>query len=393
MTEATANLDIRQIMDLAVAFGKKLKALKAQLNPPNFNWYPFDSFGVFPILDTLLTGKNRTLLDLAGGGPIVDIGCADGDLSFFFESLGYKVHAIDYPPTNHNHMYGIAALRTSLKSSVEVRVMNLDEQFKLPDENYGLALFLGILYHLKNPFYALETLSRRARYALLSTRVAQFTPDRRFSMAKEPVAYLLGADENDNDWSNYWIFSDAGLKRLLVRAGWEICDNRTVGCTIGSDPAAPERDERAFCLLRSRRTDQGRMVRLLRGWHSAEGPWRWTEKEFSVLIKASGNLEASVLELRFTLPDVVTAKLGPVTLSGAINGVKLPGELYAEPGEQLYVQQIPRDALRSDTANIEFFLDKAMPPNEVDRRELGILVSFINEQNDVLDSNLPLKLL
>lgn len=77
------------------------------------------------------------------------------------------------------------------------------------------------------------------------------SPGRRTRIADLPVAYLLDPDECNNDSTNYWIFSFTGLLRILRRTGWEVAELVTVGCTTGSDPASPEGDERAFCLLRS----------------------------------------------------------------------------------------------------------------------------------------------
>ena len=43
-----------------------------------------------------------------------------------------------------------------------------------------------------------------------------------------------------------------GLQRILKRTGWEILDFTTFGARFRSDPASPARDERAFCVARSR---------------------------------------------------------------------------------------------------------------------------------------------
>ena len=74
----------------------------------------------------------------------------------------------------------------------------------------------------------------------------------RFALEHVPVAYLLDADECNNDATNYWIFSEEGLRRILHRTGWDVLDFGTVGAVGKSDPATPKGDERAFCLVRSR---------------------------------------------------------------------------------------------------------------------------------------------
>lgn len=65
------------------------------------------------------------------------------------------------------------------------------------------------------------------------------------------MAYLLGPDECDNDSTNYWIFSRAGLQRLVERAGWEVLDSISYGDRQNSNPRDVDRDERTWLLLES----------------------------------------------------------------------------------------------------------------------------------------------
>ncbi len=252
-------MDIKEVKDRAMIFMRALEEKKKALAPSAFSWYPYGTLHNFSNLDALLTGQHRLLLDSVGDEPIVDIGCADGDLAFFLESLGCKVRVTDYGPTNYNGMQGVRLLKNSLSSSVEIHETDLDAQFTLPQETYNLAFLLGTLYHLKNPYYLLETLARSAKYCLVSTRVAKFnrrsygvTSPERINFSQAAVAYLLDEGEANNDSTNYWIFSDAGLRRILKRTNWEICDYLNVGNTLESDPASVEGDERVFCLIKSR---------------------------------------------------------------------------------------------------------------------------------------------
>ena len=165
-----------ELSHTADRFKKKLDALKTSLGPQEFEWYPYDSFGYMSRLDELLKGRLAVMRTLAGYEPVLDAGCGDGALSFFMESLGCRVDAIDNPPTNHSGMQGVRRLKEALGSNVEIHQMDIDSQFTLPKERYGLTLLLGILYHLKNPFYVLETLAQHTHYCLLGTRVARVTP-------------------------------------------------------------------------------------------------------------------------------------------------------------------------------------------------------------------------
>ena len=244
-------MDIRTIKDKALNFMQTLDAKKEALAPRDFTWYPYGTLNNFVHLDALLTGRNRLLLELIGKRATLDIGCADGDLAFFLESLGCKVQVVDFAPR------GVRLLKDALSSSVEIHELDLDAQFALPEKAYGLVFFLGILYHLKNPFYIMESLAKACNYCLVSTRIAKFNTvlansDQRTNISRMPVAYLLDELEANNDSTNYWIFSDAGLRRLLKRTGWDICDYMTVGNTVDSDPFSAEGDERVFCLVKSR---------------------------------------------------------------------------------------------------------------------------------------------
>jgi tRNA (mo5U34)-methyltransferase len=371
--------DIASICERAYEFKARLDALKNRLNP-DFEWYRYDSFGNFGHIQQLLNGDNRYLLDLAAGDPVLDIGCADGDLSFFLESLGLSMHAIDCGGTNHNGMRGIRALKEALQSPIDIHEVDLDAQFSLPSlhgRTFGLTFFLGILYHLKNPVYALERLVTRTRYLLLSTRVARFTPDRRTDLGDAPVAYLLARDEANNDSSNYWIFTEAGVRRLLDRTGWDICDWLTCGAT-DSDPSSSQGDARVFCLARSRSIEPITRGRLLKGWHALEPDgWRWTERKFSVSFQNQPVSRSRRLELRFHVPEAILASRNPVRLCAVANGTSLPPVQYREAGSQVYSAEVPAEVCASGRVDVEFEVDRAVESSGADQRELALIVTSV----------------
>jgi SAM-dependent methyltransferase len=371
-------MDISGVVQEAHTFRDKLAAIKAAIGQSEFGWYPYDSLSNFNSLQRVLKGQFRTILDELKGARVLDIGAADGELAFFLESKGFSVTAIDHPFTNFNGMRGIRKLKEALHSNVEIISADLDSRFDFPAGQYDLVFFLGILYHLKNPYYILDLLAQRARFCFLSTRVARFTPDR-VAIQKLPVAYLLGPDELNHDWTNYWIFSDAGLKRLLYRTGWEICSYGTIGDTERSRPDTMANDERALCLIRNRRlTDPGLTVKLLKGWHELEEHhWRWTERRFSVEIPLQDPDAAGVLELEFVYPDPVKERIGLLRLNASIEGAPLPETEYRASGPHVYRATVPPRQLRKPTLLVEFELNQAIPPDAGDLRERGIIVSNI----------------
>ena len=241
-------MNAQQLETAALQFMTEIDALKASIDP-EFPWYPYGSLNNFIHLKPLF--EAHPLDQLLGGRPALDIGAADGDLAFFLERLGHPVEVIDHAPTNFNGLRGARRLAGQLRSSVVIHDIDLDSYFGLPEKHYDLVFFLGILYHLKNPFLVMQSLAKITRYLLLSTRIARHAPGGE-PIKHLPVAYLLDPVEANNDSTNYWIFSEAGLIRLFDRTGWDVLARRSVGDTEHSDPARPDHDERCFALLASR---------------------------------------------------------------------------------------------------------------------------------------------
>jgi tRNA (mo5U34)-methyltransferase len=243
--------DLRSGLD---AFSERLEQVRSGVDT-DVPWYPYSTLANIVHLDDMVDEALPDLDAMAAGRPVLDIGSADGDLAFLLESIGFDVDVVDFAPTNFNSMRGVRETGRALGSHVSIHEVDLDSQFALPQAGYGLVFALGLLYHLKNPFFFLEALARRAEWCFLSTRVFQVTPDVTHRLTDVPVAYLVNPDETNGDATNFWMFSNEGLSRLVARTGWVIERWRSVGCLIDSDPASPDRDERVFCLLRSTVSD------------------------------------------------------------------------------------------------------------------------------------------
>jgi 2-polyprenyl-3-methyl-5-hydroxy-6-metoxy-1,4-benzoquinol methylase len=220
-------------------------------NVPAQGWYPYDSIANLFHLDRLLKGSHRDFNFLAQGGRIADIGAADGDMAFVLAKHGFGVDIIDHAMTNFNGLNGARKLRDLLAADVRIFDLDLDSQFELPQEKYGLVIFLGILYHLQNPFYALKKLAKQTRFLIVSTRITRFDASGENDISEIPAAYLLGERESNNDPTDYWIFTRAGLERIFHRTGWLVEEIYQVGDLTASEPADMSHDERCFALLRA----------------------------------------------------------------------------------------------------------------------------------------------
>jgi hypothetical protein len=116
---------------------------------------------------------------------------------------------------------------------------------------------------------------------------------------------------------------------------------------------------------------------LLEGFYGLEqGVWRWTARKFVVALQApsgGAGLETQ-LEFRFTLPEAVISRLQAITLTARIGGTDIGSESYTEPGEYIFTKPVPANLLHGGEAvKVEFELDKALPPGEADKRELGLV--------------------
>ncbi len=233
-----------------------------QPEPGEWTWYGYDILSNLHHLAGIVSESTQSRLDSDSPLRIADIGCADGDLGFMLAAQGHQVDLLDWPQTNWNGLRGAELLRSRLGLDVGLHHVDLDRQFVLPQQHYDFVFLLGILYHLKNPYFVLETLATHTRYCAISTRIARFVnfpggnrrwfgSDAEIEIRDIPLAYLLDPDECNNDATNFWIFSAAGLRRMVARCGWEILEEGFVG-SERSNPSDSDRDERAFMLLESR---------------------------------------------------------------------------------------------------------------------------------------------
>ena len=170
------------------------------------------------------------------------------------------------------------------------------------------------------------------------------------------------------------------MRRLILGIVLLVAVFAPAGCKRKRRPQANV-DEAVMGLATVLNTADPRAApQLVRGFHPVEGnAWRWTAGQFAALLKppAGAETKGATLVFRFAIPDVVIQQLRPLTLAVSVGGSALSPETYTTSGQQTYSRDVPAAALKGDSVLVEFSLDKHLPPQGLDQRELGVIASMI----------------
>jgi len=186
-----------------------------------------------PILDAL--GLPADLR----GKRVLDIGCSDGFFTFEAERRGAGVVSIDFVPETYT---GFATARKILGSKAEYR---MDNVYNLAPETYGtfdIVLFLGVLYHLRKPLAALDTIRSVMRegatlfvgtmmideYVVLpdgsTTTLAALNP----RLEEIPLWQSYPGDTLNGDFTNCFAPNRRALEAALTEAQFAVEELRVV---------------------------------------------------------------------------------------------------------------------------------------------------------------------
>jgi tRNA (mo5U34)-methyltransferase len=171
------------------------------------------------------------------GVRALDIGVRDGFFAFELERRGAEVVAIDYVDASET---GFPVAKELLGSSVEYRVDNV---YRLGPEVHGefdLVLFLGVLYHLRDPLLALDHIwdvCREGGRLIVETQLldqAFLRPNGSFTgldaaLRETCLMQFYPGDTLSGDPTNYWAPNLACMRALLETAGFEVEDAAVLG--------------------------------------------------------------------------------------------------------------------------------------------------------------------
>jgi 4-amino-4-deoxy-L-arabinose transferase-like glycosyltransferase len=130
------------------------------------------------------------------------------------------------------------------------------------------------------------------------------------------------------------------------------------------------------------RIDMGdlRFENRLTGFYPPEeGSFRWTSREFSTRLDVPVlDTSGAQLLVRIYIPENVIQKLGSITLHASIAGHALAPQTWSEPGRYVYRRELDANMIAPGSLQINFSLNKSIPPSAQDKRELGIVVQELS---------------
>jgi hypothetical protein len=161
---------------------------------------------------------------------------------------------------------------------------------------------------------------------------------------------------------------------LLLAIAGVSCTGKRSGVTVENEEQAAPRVASVI-----RMNDPSSSAQLLSGFYPIENnSWRWTAGKFSALLRTPPGAAQSgaTLTMAFVVPEIVIRKVGNVTLRASIGGTALKPETWTAAGTYEYSADVPPSMLAPESVKVDFALDKSLPP-DVDRRELGIIVTSV----------------
>jgi tRNA (mo5U34)-methyltransferase len=179
------------------------------------------------------------LPDRLDGIRVLDIGARDGFFSFECERRGAaEVVAIDYLTPEET---GFPIARELVGSQVELRQVNVYDLTPGEFGTFDLVLFLGVLYHLRDPMLALDRIADVSTEKLILEtqaiddavlvapgefkRLADISPE----LESIPLMQFYPGDSLNNDPTNVWAPNQACLRAMLGESGFAVDHELRIG--------------------------------------------------------------------------------------------------------------------------------------------------------------------
>jgi tRNA (mo5U34)-methyltransferase len=164
------------------------------------------------------------------GMRVIDVGCSDGFYSFLCEKRGAsEVVSLDYRlPTATGFSVASSILKSNARHTVD-NVYNLS-----PDKfgQFDLIIFVGVMYHLRNPLLALDkirSIAKKGATVLVETHIvnpelmkifleAGLSENSARKVLAQPLWQFYLRDALNHDATNKWAPTLGGLVQICEEA-------------------------------------------------------------------------------------------------------------------------------------------------------------------------------
>jgi len=163
--------------------------------------------------------SERVFKHPVAGLSVLDIGCWDGHFSFEAKRRGAtRVVGADHfvwSDAGWGDKGAFDLARSLIDPTVEEQVIALDDMTPESVGRFDVVLFLGILYHLKNPLGMIERIAALAdKMLVIETHMDERLP------AEPPAMVFYPFDELNKDPSNWWGPNPAAVIAMLRTCGF-----------------------------------------------------------------------------------------------------------------------------------------------------------------------------
>jgi len=173
------------------------------------------------------------------GRSVLDVGCWDGYYSFEAKRRGAaRVVATDQFVWSRGHREAFELARSQLAPDLEAIDIDVHDINESSLGRFDIVLFLGVFYHLRNPFLALESLAKVCK----ETMVVETQLDA-MELPRPAMIFYPGRELAD-DPTNWWGPNVSCVQAMLHDLGFE-CEvirnpvHADRGVFIGRRPRAP----------------------------------------------------------------------------------------------------------------------------------------------------------
>lgn len=150
------------------------------------------------------------------GKSLLDIGCWDGAYSIAAIRRGAsRVLATDHYVWHHlSDRKAFELARAHLAPSIEAQDIDVPDISVESVGVFDIVLFLGVFYHLRHPFEALERVAKIARECLVvESRLLR-------TLTRKPIMRFYPGSELDGDPTNWWAPNRACIEAMLFDLGF-----------------------------------------------------------------------------------------------------------------------------------------------------------------------------